>query len=254
MNRSQVSLALGLALLPGYTACAGNADPERDLVSAAGREQMPMAGAGTNMGGTSSSAGSTSVGGQLVNGGGGTGSAPGSGGSSSSGSESSGSGGTGGAAHSGSGGMPPDPVDECGLTSPVSFKKDIEPFLTASCSKAKGGGCHVTDNASTVGSLCPDGTKACGFDHAYDWATAGSHNEFCKQGSTPLRYTVLVSVLKEANPSSCAASRIMPPDGPRATPCQIAAIEAWLAQPMVLQTHRKDDTSPSEPYLMPPFN
>lgn len=145
-------------------------------------------------------------------------------------------------------------MDECGLPNPVSFKRDVEPFLTASCGKANGGGCHVTDNASTVGSLCPDGTKACGFDHAYDWATAGSHNEFCEQGSTPLRYTVLVSVLKQANPPGCTNTRIMPPDGPRATPCQIAAIEAWLAQPMVLQTHRKDDTSPSEPYLMPPFN
>ena len=143
---------------------------------------------------------------------------------------------------------------ECGLTLPVSFKKDVEPFLTASCGKGNGSGCHVTDASSTVGSLCPDGTKACGFDHAYDWITAGSHNEFCNQSPPPIRYTIVMAVLKGANPATCTESRVMPPEGPPPTACQLAALEAWLAQPKVLQVHRADDTSPAEAYLMPPFN
>jgi hypothetical protein len=158
-----------------------------------------------------------------------------------------------GSAAAGSGGTTPLPPD-CKVSSPVSFKADIQPFLTASCGKAKGGGCHVTDGSSTTGSLCPDGTKACGFNHAYDWITAGSHNEFCKQTPAPIRYTVVLAVMKGANPKSCSSSRVMPPDGPPASACQLAAVEAWLAEPQVLQLHRADDTSPSEPYLMPPFN
>jgi hypothetical protein len=136
----------------------------------------------------------------------------------------------------------------------VSFKKDIEPFLGASCGKTGGAGCHVVDNASTVNSKCPDGTMKCGFDHAYDWITAGSHNQFCNQTPAPIRYTVVVAVVKAAKPPTCTASRIMPPAGPPVTACQISALEAWLAEPMVLQTHRADDTSPAAPYLMPPYN
>jgi hypothetical protein len=158
-----------------------------------------------------------------------------------------------GAAGTPSAGAPAIPSG-CEVSTPVSFKNDIAPFLGASCGKGQGGGCHVTDSASTANSLCPDGTKACGFNHAYDWITAGSHNEFCQQPSTPIRYTVVMAVLDGANPATCTKTRIMPPDGPPATACQKAALAAWLAEPKVLQLHRADDTSPSEPYLMPPFN
>jgi hypothetical protein len=140
------------------------------------------------------------------------------------------------------------------VSNPVSFKADIGPWLNQSCGKGRGGGCHVTDDASTVNSLCPDGTKKCGFNHAYDWITAGSHNEFCKQTPAPIRYTVVMDVLERADPPSCTSTRVMPPDGPAVTECQKAALAAWLAQPKVLQVHRADDTSPAEAYLMPPFN
>jgi hypothetical protein len=141
----------------------------------------------------------------------------------------------------------------CKLSTPVSFKKDIEPFLGTSCGNSGGGGCHVTDSSSTVNSACPDGTMKCGFDHAYDWITAGSHNQ-CNKTPTPIRFTVVLDVMKAAKPASCAGSRIMPPSGATATACQMSAIAAWLAEPMTLQTHRKDDTSPAAAYLMPPYN
>jgi hypothetical protein len=140
------------------------------------------------------------------------------------------------------------------VSNPVSFKADIGPWLNKSCGKGVGGGCHVTDDSSTANSLCPDGTRKCGFNHAYDWITAGSHNEFCQQTPGPIRYTVVMAVLESANPPTCSKTRVMPPDGPPATDCQKAALAAWLAQPKVLQVHRADDTSPAEPYLMPPFN
>jgi hypothetical protein len=142
----------------------------------------------------------------------------------------------------------------CTASNPVSFKSDIGPWLAKSCGKSVGGGCHVTDDSSTANSLCPDGTKACGFNHAYDWITAGSHNEFCKQTPAPIRYTVVMAVLEGANPPSCTQTRVMPPDGPRATECQKAVLAAWLAEPKVTQLHRADDTSPAAPYPMPPFN
>lgn len=140
------------------------------------------------------------------------------------------------------------------MSNPVSFKADIGPWLNKSCGKGGGSGCHVTDDSSTANSLCPDGTKKCGFNHAYDWITAGSHNEFCMQTPAPIRYTVVTAVLASANPSTCTKTRVMPPDGPPTAECQKAALAAWLAEPKVLQTHRADDTSPAEPYLMPPFN
>jgi len=126
--------------------------------------------------------------------------------------------------------------------------------LAESCGKGRGGGCHVTDSESTANSNCPDGTKKCGFNHAYDWITAGSHNQFCKQTPGPIRYTVVMAVLESANPPSCSKTRVMPPDGPPLAACQKAALAAWLAEPKVLQVHRADDTSPTDPYLMPPFN
>ena len=151
------------------------------------------------------------------------------------------------------GGAPAIPPG-CKVSSPVSFKADIGPWLNTSCGKGKGGGCHVTDDASTINSACPDGTKKCGFNHAYDWITAGSHNEFCKQTPGPIRFTVVMDVIRKANPASCTNTRVMPPDGAPLDACQMAALEAWLAEPKVLQLHRADDTSPTAPYLMPPFN
>lgn len=74
-----------------------------------------------------------------------------------------------------------------------------------------------------------------------------------EQSSGPLRFKVVVDVIRGAKPATCMASRVMPPDGPPPTACQLAALEAWLAEPPVLQQHRADDTSPAEPYLMPPF-
>ena len=158
-----------------------------------------------------------------------------------------------GAAGTATGGVPAIPPG-CKVSSPVSFKADIGPWLNTSCGKGKGGGCHVTDDTSTINSACPDGTKKCGFNHAYDWITAGSHNEFCKQTPGPIRFTVVMDVIRKANPASCTNTRVMPPDGPPLDACQMAALEGWLSEPKVLQLHRADDTSPSEPYLMPPFN
>lgn len=151
------------------------------------------------------------------------------------------------------GGGPPIPPG-CKVSNPVSFKADIGPWLNTSCGKGKGSGCHVTDDSSTVNSACPDGTLKCGFNHAYDWITAGSHNEFCKQTPGPIRFTVVMDVVRQANPPSCSSTRVMPPDGPPLDACQMAALEAWLALPKASQLHRKDDTSPAAPYLMPPFN
>lgn len=207
--------------------------------NAAGASTVGASGAsGPASGGTAGTSSGGSSAGELGNGGGGGGSA-----------------GAAGSGNAGSGGSVTIP-EGCNLSTPVSFKKDVRPFLTASCSKTVGGGCHVTDGDSTMNSLCPDGTRACGFDHAYDWITAGSHNEFCNQTPAPIRYTVVVDVMKSADPASCTQTRIMPPPGmgAPATPCQMAALEAWLALPKVLQVHRADDTSPAEPYLMPPYN
>ena len=207
---------------------------------------IAVAGSGTDLGGAPGLAGSGSSG---APGAAGKGSAGGGGRSSGGGAP--GSAGSG----SGSGGGSVVVVDPaCKLSNPVSFKKDIEPFLGTSCGNSGRTGCHVTDSSSTVNSACPDGTNKCGFDHAYDWITAGSHNEFCKQTPGPIRFTVVMAVVKAANPATCTASRVMPPTGARLTACQMSALEAWLAEPRVLQTHRKDDTSPAEPYLMPPYN
>jgi hypothetical protein len=149
------------------------------------------------------------------------------------------------------GGVFVDP--SCKVSTPVSFKKDVEPYLSSSCGKSGGSGCHVTDNSSTLNSACPDGTMKCGFDHAYDWITAGSHTQ-CNKTPTPIRYTVVLDVVRAAKPASCSGSRIMPPAGPPPSACQISALAAWLAEPKLVQTHRADDTSPAAPYEMPPYN
>jgi len=151
-----------------------------------------------------------------------------------------------------SGGSPGLPTG-CRASVPVSFSADVAPILAKSCGKGAGSGCHVTDNSSTQGALCPDGSKQCGFTHAYDWITAGVHNEFCKQTPAPIRYEVVMDVLRGSNPASCSKTRIMPPDV-RLDACETAIIGVWLAEPKVTQLHRADDTSPAEPYPMPPFN
>jgi hypothetical protein len=263
------ALAVCSALV--WSACAGEQPVDPAVSGAAGASQISTAGTsatsgdagamasgGTTTGGAGASAGSASMPGQIVTAGSGIGGAAGGaagGGAANAGSGTAGvatSAGSAGTA-AGSGGGPVIPPG-CMVSNPVSFKADIGPWLNQSCGKGRGGGCHVTDDSSTVNSLCPDGTKKCGFNHAYDWITAGSHNEFCKQTPAPIRYTIVMDVLEKADPPSCTSTRVMPPDGPPATECQKAALAAWLAQPKVLQVHRADDTSPAEAYLMPPFN
>jgi hypothetical protein len=130
----------------------------------------------------------------------------------------------------------------------VSFKQDVEPFLISSCGNGVGLGCHVVDNMTT--------SAVGGFDHAYDWITAGSHSSSCPASPTPKRFEIAIAVIESANPPACAKSRQMPPPGVGTplTACQIEALRAWLAEPPVTQMHRTDDSSPSTPYPMPPFN
>ncbi len=223
-------------------------------------------GAAANTGGTPGTGGTIGAGGAAT---GGRGGASGSGGSNSGtggllgGRGGSGVNATGGAnaggrggATTGSGGSSVVVPPNCILSTPVSYKKDVEPFLTNSCGKGNGSGCHVTDASSTTGSACPDGTNTCGFDHAYDWITAGSHDSSCPQTPNPKRFEVVMAVINQANPPSCSKSRIMPPPGmgPTPTACQLAALQLWLALPRVLQMHRTDDSSPPGMYLMPPYN
>jgi hypothetical protein len=259
------SIAAALGVF--WSACASDAPADATLpaAGAAGQGNVSAAGAlGTNGGaggastggaggaGASSAgapasggaaSGTSSVGGVTSNGGGGE--------ATSAGTSNGGGGGVGGASEAGAGPVIPP---GCTVSNPVSFKADIGPWLNKSCGKGGGSGCHVTDDSSTANSLCPDGTKTCGFNHAYDWITAGSHNEFCRQTPAPIRYTVVMAVLESANPPTCSKTRVMPPDGPPTSDCQKAALAAWLAEPKVMQLHRADDTSPTEPYLMPPFN
>lgn len=144
----------------------------------------------------------------------------------------------------------------CTLPATVSFKTDVQPILTASCGKNTGGGCHVVDGSSTVGSLCPDGTRTCGFTHAYDWITAGSHDSSCPETPNPKRFEVTIAVINGGNPLTCSRSRKMPPPGMGTplTACQIATLQAWIDLPKVTQMHRSDDSSPPGLYPMPPFN
>jgi hypothetical protein len=71
-----------------------------------------------------------------------------------------------------------------------------------------------------------------------------------------MRFEIVLDVLDTENPPTCAKSRLMPPPGtkPALTRCEIATLRAWLDQPMVTQKHRADDSSPTAPYPMPPFN
>ena len=215
----------------------GNPSSSSGAASAAG---VDAAAAGLPEAGGGSSSGSLGPGGSS-----------GSGGSSDAGGATS-SGGTSGTSDGGSGkggdagvAVPPG----CTLPATVSFKTDVQPFLATSC--GNGGvngasGCHVLDASST--------TAQGGFDHAYDWITGTAHASSCPEVPTPFRFQVVIPVIDQANPPSCSQSRIMPPSGTPLTACQVAALQAWLNEPMVTQTHRNDGISPTTPYPMPPFN
>lgn len=171
-------------------------------------------------------------------------------------------GGSGGAAGTGGGGGLPSMTGRggaaggangCDLPATVSFQRDVQPFLIKSCGSSGSDGCHVIDAASTMSSG--------GWDHAYDWITAGAHASSCPEQPTPLRFQVVIAVIDQANPPTCSKSRQMPPPnatggGLRAplTSCQVATLQAWLDEPLVTQMHRADDSSPTTPYPMPPFN
>ena len=127
------------------------------------------------------------------------------------------------------------------------------PFLIKSCGSQGGDGCHVIDAVSTM--------SAGGYDHGYDWITAGAHASSCPEKPTPYRYQVVVDVVDAANPATCSKSRKMPPTNVTGTAlrtpltaCELATLKAWLAEPLVTQMHRADDSSPTTPYPMPPFN
>jgi hypothetical protein len=164
-----------------------------------------------------------------------------------------GAGGSAGSGGAGRGGMGGSGAGNCNLPAVVSFQKDVQPFLTTAC--GGGNGCHVIDSASTVANG--------GYDHAYDWITAGAHPSSCPGTPTPRRFEVVVAVIDAANPPTCSRSRIMPPLNETGanlraplTACQLATLQAWLNEPLVTQPHRVDDTDPSgtPPFPMPPFN
>ena len=224
-------------------------------------------GAGDGAGGGAS--GGASGGGSATGGAGGGAGSPGAAGGQGSGGMGSGAVGggaaaSGGAAGTGGGGIGGRPMttaaggaaggsNDCGLPATVSFQKDVQPFLIKSCGSSGSDGCHVIDAASTMSSG--------GYDHAYDWITAGAHASSCPETPTPLRFQVVIAVIDQPDPPSCSKSRQMPPPnatggGLRAplTACQVATLAAWLDEPLVTQMHRADDSSPTTPYPMPPFN
>ena len=212
---------------------------------------VPQANGGstTSGGGTTSggNAGSSSTGGSA-----GTGVATSGGAASSGGSTSGGKGGGGassGAGGASTGGKTAGGAANCDLPATVSFKQHVQPFLITAC--GGGNGCHVVDASST--------SSSGGYNHAYDWITGGAHTSSCPSG--PMRFEIVLDVINAANPASCSKSRKMPPPdatgaGLRAplTACQVETLRAWLSEPLVTQTHRADDSSPTTPYPMPPFN
>lgn len=161
---------------------------------------------------------------------------------------------SGGAAATGGKGGSTTPSN-CNLPATVGFQADVQPFLITTCGNGGGSGCHVVDASATTGT--GTGNK----NHAYDWITAGAHASSCPEKPTPKRFEVVMATINGANPPTCSKSRKMPPPdatgtGKRTalTACQIAALQAWLDEPMVTQMHRADDSSPTTPYPMPPFN
>jgi hypothetical protein len=223
------------ALVPGGQAgTATTANNAGATATTAG--QTSQAGVGGNAGGSPGTAGTNSLAGSATGGAGG--SAAGSAGA------------AGSAATAGAAGSVNVP-DNCGLPAVVSYQKDVQPFLIKGC--GGGNGCHVIDAQSTMANG--------GFNHGYDWITAGSHASSCPETPNPKRFEIVLDVIAGANPPSCSKSRQMPPPnatgaGVRTplTECEVAALRAWLAEPQVMQTHRPDDSSPTTPYLMPPFN
>jgi hypothetical protein len=197
-------------------------------------------GSGGDAGGVAGTHGDSGSGGSVMGGrGGGGGSIVGGGGA--------------GGSNSGSGGGGTAGGNGCGLPATVGFQKDVQPFLITSC--GGGNGCHVIDAASTAANG--------GYDHAYDWITAGAHPSSCPSTPTPKRFEVVIAVIDAADPPSCSKSRMMPPQDETGanlrqplTVCQIAMLQAWLAEPLVTQMHRVDDTDPAgtAPFPMPPFN
>lgn len=210
--------------------------------AAARTDTESSAGGAAGVGGVSGSGGASTGGqGDITLGSGGTGA----GGQTGMGGSGLGMGGSG----AGSGGGP----GNCPVPSPVRFQRDVQPFLITSC--GGGNGCHVIDSAST--------TAAGGYDHAYDWITAGAHPSSCPASPTPKRFQVVLAVIDAASPATCSRSRIMPPQDETGanlrqplTPCQVALLQSWLAEPLVTQPHRVDDTDPAgtAPFPMPPFN
>ena len=134
---------------------------------------------------------------------------------------------------------------------PSAFKR-TGPFLSATC--GGGNGCHVIDSAST--------TANGGYDHGYDWITAGAHPSSCPETPTPKRFQIVMAVIAAADPPSCSKSRLMPPQDETGanlraplTSCQVATLKAWLDEPLVTQAHRVDaPTRPERRLPMPPFN
>lgn len=225
---------------PGAGGSAGSVSGAGGSTGVAGADGSTGGGAGPG-GSTGGRAATGGSGGALI---GGKGGAPGT-----AGTGAAGGGGSGGnAGTAGGGGNNP-----CNLPATVGFQKDVQPFLSATC--GGGNGCHVIDSAST--------TANGGYDHAYDWITAGAHPSSCPSTPTPKRFEVVLAVIAGADPASCSKSRMMPPQDEtganlRAPPtsCQVAALQAWLNEPLVTQMHRVDDTDPSgtAPFPMPPFN
>jgi hypothetical protein len=234
---------------------------------AAGQDAGPSGTGGGAGGGADGGAGGPGTGGTtagtggVTSSGGATGGGTGGGvaGTSGTGGARAGTGGAGGRADGGAGagsgdtGTGGSDAGNCNLPATVSFQKDVQPFLSTTC--GGGNGCHVIDSASTMANG--------GYDHAYDWITAGAHPSSCPRTPTPKRFEVVIAVIDAADPASCSKSREMPPQDETGanlrtplTPCQVAALQAWLDQPLVTQMHRVDDTDPSgtPPFPMPPFN
>lgn len=209
-----------------------------------------LTGAAGGLFGGAGAGGTVSTGGAMSGGAGGAGGIGGEGGTIGSTGGAAGSAGqggsTGGAAGGGTG-------TGCKLPATVSFQKDVLPFLSATC--GGGNGCHVIDSAST--------TANGGYDHGYDWITAGAHPSSCPATPTPKRFEIVMAVIAGADPASCSKSRQMPPQNETGaslrtplTSCQVATLQAWLDEPLVTQAHRVDDTDPTgtAPFPMPPFN
>jgi hypothetical protein len=222
----------------GHVGSAGSVGAGGSGVGAASGDAGGAAGSGGIGGTATGSAGAINTGGSPVGG-----SGDGKGGMG-------GQAGLGGGAGRSVGGSAGTAPPGCNLPAPVSFQKDVLPFLMKSCGSSGGDGCHVIDGVSTM--------SAGGYDHGYDWITAGAHASSCPEKPTPYRYQVVMAVIEAANPATCSKSRRMPPPNATGraalTACQSATLQAWLNEPLVTQMHRADDSSPTTPYPMPPFN